>query len=64
LDAWSSVKRTGDMISGLGEVVARYNKIVGWGPERGWKSEAGHIWHSALLLQDGEKLSKSVAVFA
>jgi len=63
-DAWSSVKRTGDMISGLGEVVARYDKIVGWGPERGWENEADHIWHNAVLLQDGGKISKSVAVFA
>jgi hypothetical protein len=63
-DAWNSVKRTGDMISGLGEVVAKHDKIVGWGPERGWQDEADHVCQSAVLLHGGKKLSKSVAVFA
>ena len=63
-DAWSSVKRTGDMISGLGEVVARHDKVVAWGPERGWQEKAEHIWQSAALLHDSGKLSKSVAVSA
>ena len=32
-DAWSSVKRTGGMIRGLGEVVSRFEKIFDWGPK-------------------------------
>lgn len=63
-DAWSSVKRTGDMITGLGEVVARYDKVIGWGPERGWEEESDHVWLDAVLLYGGGKLSNSVAVFA
>jgi len=62
-DAWSSVKRTGDMIAGLGEVVARYDKVIGWGPERGWEEESDHVWLDAVLLYGGQKLTKSVAIF-
>jgi hypothetical protein len=63
-DAWSSVKRNGDMIAGLGEVVSRYDKVVGWGPERGWDQELDRVWLDAVLLHGGGKLSKSLAVFA
>jgi len=63
-DAWSSVKRNGDMIAGLGEVVAKYDKVVGWGPERGWEQESDQVWLDAVLMHGGGKLSKSVAVFA
>jgi hypothetical protein len=63
-DAWSSVKRNGDMIAGLGEVVSRYDKVVGWGPERGWDQELDRVWLDAVLVHGGGKLSKSLAVFA
>jgi len=63
-DAWSSVKRNGDMIAGLGEVVAKYDKVVGWGPERGWDQESDQVWLDAVLMHGGGKLSKSIAVFA
>jgi hypothetical protein len=63
-DAWSSVKRNGDMIAGLGEVVVRYDKLIAWGPERGWEEESDHVWLDAVLLHGGGKLSKSVAIFA
>lgn len=56
-DAWSSVKRTGDMISGLGEVAARYDKVIAWGPERGWQQEVDHIRLDGALLKGGRKVS-------
>lgn len=63
-DAWSSVKRTGDMIAGLGEVVAKYEKAVAWGPERGWDKNSDKVWLDTLLMHRAEKLSKSVAIIA
>ena len=63
-DAWSSVKRTGDMIAGLGEVVAKYDKAVAWGPERGWDKDSDKVWLDALLMHRAGRLSKSVAIFA
>jgi hypothetical protein len=63
-DAWSSVKRTGDMISGLGEVVSKFEKVVGWGPERGWDQELDKVWLDAVLMHGAGKLSTSVAVFS
>jgi len=64
-DAYSSVKRTGDMISRLGEVVAQHDKIVAWGPERGWDQESDQVWLDAILMHGaGQKLSKNVAIFA
>ncbi|KAL3422229.1 hypothetical protein PVAG01_06385 [Phlyctema vagabunda] len=35
-DAWTSVKREGDMIAGLLEAALMRNKVIAWGPERGW----------------------------
>lgn len=36
-DAWSSVKKTGNMMSGLIKVAAETNGVaIRWGPERGW----------------------------
>lgn len=65
-DAYTSVKRTGDMMSGLGEVVARHKKLVAWGPERGWKQEIDQVWLDAVLLHGGtsRKVVRSVAVTA
>ena len=63
LDAWSAVKRNGKMITGLGEVVARFDKVVGWGPERAWDQESDQVWLDALLLHREGKLTKSAAVF-
>lgn len=63
-DAYTSVARTGDMMSGLGEVVAKYDKVVAWGPERGWSKESDQVWLDAILMHGGGTLSKSVAVFA
>jgi len=63
-DAWTSVKRSGDMMQGLGKVVSSFGKIVGWGPERGWDKENDNIWLEAILKTGGASLSKSVAIFA
>ncbi|RFU76147.1 hypothetical protein TARUN_6089 [Trichoderma arundinaceum] len=39
-DAWSSVKKSGAMMTGLLKVVAEYDgTLVRWGPERGWTDE-------------------------
>ncbi|KEY64618.1 hypothetical protein S7711_02822 [Stachybotrys chartarum IBT 7711] len=35
-DAWSSVKKRGDMMRGLLEVANQSGKLITWGPERGW----------------------------
>lgn len=65
-DAYTSVMRTGDMMSSLGAVVTKYNKVVAWGPERGWREETDQVWLDAVLSHSdsSKKLSKSVAVFA
>ncbi|APA09485.1 hypothetical protein SS1G_12299 [Sclerotinia sclerotiorum 1980 UF-70] len=54
-DAFPGVKRSGDMMSGLREVVESHKKVVTWGPERGWgveKSGEGkeRIWLDAVLV--------------
>jgi len=36
IDAWSSVKKSGDMVAGLLEVAVDHQKVIAWGPERGW----------------------------
>lgn len=66
-DAYSSVARTGDMMAGLGEVVARRGKVVAWGQERGWGQESEQVWLDAILMHGmatGMGMSKNVAVFA
>lgn len=63
-DAYTSVSRTGDMMSGLGAVVSKHEKIVAWGEERGWDKESDQVWLDAILMHGGGRLSKSVAVFA
>lgn len=63
-DAYPSVMRTGDMMSGLGEVVNRYEKVVGWGPERGWSVESEKAWLDAVLIHGlGKRLTKSAVIF-
>jgi len=63
-DAYSSVKRSGDMMSGLGDVVAKYDKVVAWGPERGWKLESDQVWLDAVLMHHGSRkmVHKAIAV--
>lgn len=63
-DAYSSVKRTGDMMSGLGAVVTKFEKVVAWGEERGWDKESDQVWLDAILMHGGGTLTKSVAVFS
>ncbi|KAL2159388.1 hypothetical protein VTH06DRAFT_2392 [Thermothelomyces fergusii] len=38
-DAWSSVKKTGAMMTGLLEVARARGRKICWGPERGWGEE-------------------------
>jgi hypothetical protein len=65
-DAYTSVKRSGDMMSGLEQVVTKYEgKVIAWGPERGWEKENEQIWLDALLIHAAsQRLSKNVAVLA
>ena len=35
-DAWSSVKKSGDMMHVLLDVASQSNRLIRWGPERGW----------------------------
>lgn len=63
-DAYTSVTRTGDMMSGLGAVVTKYEKVVAWGEERGWDKESDQVWLDAILMHRGGRLTKSVVVFA
>ena len=63
-DAFPAVTRTGDMMSGLGKVTSMFDKVVAWGPERGWEKESDQVWLDAVLLHRDGKLCKSVAVFS
>ncbi|KAG9247012.1 hypothetical protein BJ878DRAFT_494642 [Calycina marina] len=63
-DAYTSVMQSGDMMQGLGRVVSKFGKVVGWGPERGWDKENDNAWLDALLTSGGAAVSKSVAIFA
>lgn len=38
-DAYPSVDRKGEMMTGLIDVVRRHKKLISWGPERGWNEE-------------------------
>lgn len=64
-DGYPSVQRDGGMMTALLEVVGRYNKLVSWGPERGWREEVDVVRHG-LLLTAGEEnpLLRSIAVLA
>lgn len=64
-DAYTSVKRSGDMMSGLGEVVAKHDKVIGWGPEREWDKDSDQVWLDAVLLNGpGKRVTKSAVVFS
>jgi len=63
-DAYNSVERTGDMMSGLGEVVGRFDKVVSWGPERGWDLESDQDGLDAVFMHGrGQKLGENIVVF-
>lgn len=61
-DAYKSVMRNGDMIAGLVEVAARFEKVVGWGPEREWEKDNPHAWLDAILIPDDEEPIKDIKV--
>ncbi|EPE24691.1 hypothetical protein GLAREA_08544 [Glarea lozoyensis ATCC 20868] len=48
---------------GLGEVVNRYSKVIGWGPERGWSKEVDQVLLDAVLIHGAGRLTKSAMVF-
>jgi hypothetical protein len=61
-DGFPGVTRTGGMMAGLGEVVNRYDKIVGWGPERGWSKEVDQVLLDAVLIHGPARPSKTAMV--
>ncbi|RDW82732.1 hypothetical protein BP6252_03844 [Coleophoma cylindrospora] len=66
-DAWTSVKKDGDMMIGLLETVVMNNKIVKWGPERGWDKvdERDELVDQSLARAGiGSVVSRSLAVLA
>lgn len=65
-DAYTSVKRSGDMMAGLEIVVGKYEgKVIRWGSARGWEHENDQVWLDALLIHAASKrVSKNVAVLA
>lgn len=52
LDAWKHIKKNGPMVSGLVEIVARYDKVVGWGPESRWDQESDQVWLDTMLMEN------------
>jgi len=63
-DAWSSVKRSGGMIRNLEEVVEIHDKILSWGPERGWdQDEATNLLDAVLMNTARNLLRRNGAVF-
>ena len=67
-DAWSSVKKSGDMMRGLLQVALSQGMKICWGPERGWTDQddndvvdATHAATATALLNG---VGLNVAVFA
>lgn len=65
-DAWSQIKRDGNMLQGLLQVAADHRKLISWGSERDWTEEELNSWDDFLLAQQpgASILSRSVAVRA
>lgn len=65
-DAWSQVRRDGNMLSGLLQIAAIRKKLISWGPERDWTEEELNTWDDFLLAQQpgASILSRSVAIRA
>lgn len=65
-DGYSSVQRTGDMIRGLLRVAVQHNKVIGWGPERGWKDEIDQTWYESIVDDRviDEGVTRTVVVLA
>lgn len=63
-DAYPSVKKDGAMVRGLVEVALQHNKLISWGPERGWNNDEGADLEEILLVKKmGEVvLSRGVAL--
>ncbi|CAM1504881.1 Fc.00g024720.m01.CDS01 [Cosmosporella sp. VM-42] len=38
-DAYPSVKKSGDMMHGLIDIATQANRLIGWGPDRGWTDD-------------------------
>jgi len=64
-DAYTSVKRNGDMMCGLEAVAAKYEgKVVSWSSER-WEKESEQLWLDALLIHAAsQRMSKTITVLA
>jgi hypothetical protein len=49
-DAYPSVGREGEMMTGLIDVARRHKKLISWGPERGWNEENDDSWDGDGLV--------------
>jgi len=65
-DAWPSVKKDGAMMCGLIQAALQQNKMVSWGPERGWNNDEDAGLEEILLVKKmgGIVLSRGAAVLA
>jgi hypothetical protein len=52
-DAWTSVKKTGAMMTSLFHETLQQGKMIRWGPERGWTDCDGEDFVPAPTLFDG-----------
>lgn len=43
-DAYPSVEREGEMMTGLIGIARRHKKLISWGPERGWGEDNDNSW--------------------
>jgi len=50
-DAWSSVMKDGPMMRGLLSSASKYEKIISWGPERGWNNDKDDDWMESLVVK-------------
>lgn len=51
-DAYPSVRRDGDMMRGLLGVANKCEKLVSWGPERGWNEQQEAKWADQTVVED------------
>jgi hypothetical protein len=63
-DAWPGVKKSGDMMRGLLEVVSIQNRMVTWGPERKWTDSMDDDLPTAKAKTTTTLVTQTVAVVA
>ncbi|KAM0257333.1 hypothetical protein ACHAQJ_004420 [Trichoderma viride] len=62
-DAWSSVKKSGAMMTGLFKVVAEHDgMLIQWGPDRGWTDEDEEEASATVVGPDANRPLESVPI--